>query len=261
MIPYVPHPTLELGPYTLEAFPVFVGAAIVAQFQIVLRRAPRSGIERRQASTLLGWAIGIGLLSAHVFDVVLYTPELLLENPLVLFAVWGTLSSFGGMLGGLLGLYLVMRRMRMAPAAMGGFVDCLLFALPFTLAIGRAGCALKHDHPGIVSSHWLAVAFPGASRFDLGVLEFLAMLPIAAAFAWLGRKPRPTGFWFGLFFVLYGPLRFVLDALRVADARYLGWTPGQYLAVAAALLGAAVLFYALRRPAAAPSPAPHHAKE
>lgn len=246
MIPYFPHPTLELGSYTVGAFPLFVGAAIVAQFQIVMRRAPAFGFARNEASSLLGWAIFLGIVGAHVFDVVVYTPEKLAENPLLLFALWGTLSSFGGMLGGVGGLLVVMHRKGMGRGEMARFVDCLFMALPVTLAIGRAGCALKHDHPGVVSSHWLAVDYPGAARFDLGLLEFLYMVPVAVLFMWLARRPRPTGLYVGLFFALYGPVRFMLDTLRISDVRYAGWTPGQYMSVLATVLGVTVLVLALR---------------
>ena len=64
---------------------------------------------------------------------------------------------------------------------------------------------------------------------------------------WVARRAWPPGFYGGLFFALYGPVRFLLDTLRVADARYLGWTPAQYLSLLGALLGAAVLFAAFRR--------------
>ncbi len=225
---------------------MLVGIAIVVQFQIVLRRAPERGIDRRTASTLAVWAIFLGLVGAHVFDVVAYQPERLLENPLVLFAFWGGLSSMGGMLGGLLGLYVVMRHKAMSGADMLRFVDCLIYALPFTLAVGRAGCALQHDHPGVSSSHWLAVQFPDGPRFDLGLLEFLYVGAMAGLFWLLGRRRWPDGFFIGLFFALYGPVRFAMDTLRVAEARYLGWTPGQYLSVLATLVGVGSLLYVLR---------------
>jgi phosphatidylglycerol:prolipoprotein diacylglycerol transferase len=246
LLPYIPQPTLDLGFYRIEAFVVLVAAAVVTEFQIVMRRAPRHGIAPRTASSLLGWAIGLGLLSAHVFDVVAYYPERLAENPLELLRFWGGVSSFGGMLGGLLGLGLVMRRRGMSAAEQLRFVDVLIFALPFTLAVGRLGCALQHDHPGVSSSHWLAVAFPDGPRFDLGLLEFFYVSGLAALFALLGRRPRPDGFYLGLFFLAYGPVRFVLDALRVSEARYLGWTPGQYLSLVAAAAGAWTLFAVLR---------------
>ena len=72
MFPYVEHPVLDLGFYRLEAFVVLVALAIVTEFQIVVRRAPHHGIDRASAASLLGWAIGLGIVSAHVFDVIAY---------------------------------------------------------------------------------------------------------------------------------------------------------------------------------------------
>jgi phosphatidylglycerol:prolipoprotein diacylglycerol transferase len=133
------------------------------------------------------------------------------------------------------------------------FVDCLIYALPFTLAVGRVGCALLHDHPGASSEHWLAVAFPDGPRFDLGLLEALYAAALAAVFALLGRRSWPDGFFIGLFFAAYGPARFALDSLRVSEARYFGWTPGQYLSLLAAGVGVWTLFVALRSRRAAGS--------
>jgi len=253
VFPYIEHPSLDLGFFRLEAFPVLAAIAIVVQFQIVMRRAPRFGFDRVTTSTLVGWAILLGLVSAHVFDVLAYTPERLAANPLELLRVWGGLSSFGGMVGGLLGLYLVMRLRGMSAAEMTRFVDVLIYALPFTLAVGRLGCALQHDHPGVSSAHWLAVQYPDGPRFDLGLLEFLYLVPVAALFAWLGRRRWPDGFFIGLFFALYGPVRFTMDSLRIAEARYFEWTPGQYLSVAATLIGVGILLAVLRRPRPEPA--------
>ena len=246
MLPYIEHPVLDLGFYRIEAFPVLVLIAIIVHFQIVMRRAPRHGIDRVTTSTLLGWAMALGLVGAHVFDVFAYYPERLRENPLELLRVWGGLSSMGGMLCGLLGLYGVMLYREMSGRDMLRFVDCLIFALPFTLAIGRLGCALQHDHPGVSSSHWLAVRFPDGPRFDLGLLECLYTTGMVLVFLALDRRPRFTGFYLGLFFLLYGPVRFAMDSLRVADIRYFGWTPAQYLSILATLAGAAMLAWAWR---------------
>ena len=256
MFPYIPHPTLDLGFYTVEAFSVLVVVAVIVQFQITLRRAPSAGIARETASSLVGWAIGLGLVSAHVFDVVAYTPEKLRQNPLVLLEIWGSLSSLGGMAGGLLGIWIVMRIKQLDAAAMLRFFDVLVYALPFTLAVGRLGCALQHDHPGVSSNHWLAVQFPEGPRFDLGLLECLYVSGVALVFFLLGRQPRPGGFFIGLFFALYGPVRFAMDTLRVGEARYAGWTPGQYLAVLGTIIGIGILGWVLTRPrdAAAGSP-------
>lgn len=247
MIPYIPHPTLEIGGYELTAFRTLVLAAVLVHFFLVVRYADRFRVDVQQAGNLCIWAIAIGLMSAHVFDMLFYFPEQVRANPLVLLEFWGTLSSTGGMLGGILGLLVVMKIQKVPPLDVARFMDLCLFALPFTLGVGRLGCALQHDHLGRSSTHFLAVAFPDGPRFDLGVLEFLVCCAIAGLFLVLVRKPRPLGFFFGLYWLLYGPARFGLDVLRTDDARYLGLTPAQVLMILATLVGAFVLWKAQQR--------------
>jgi phosphatidylglycerol:prolipoprotein diacylglycerol transferase len=247
VIPYVEHPILEIGSYPLQAFRVLALLAIVVEYAIVVRRAPRHGFSSEEASSLVAWGTVLGLVSAHVFDVIAYYPERLRADPLELFRVWGSLSSWGGMVGGLTGLGIVAYRRGLGAVGVLRFFDLCIYALPFTLAVGRFGCALQHDHLGVPSTHFLAVNFPTGPRFDLGMLEFLYLIPVCLLFYALGRKPRPLGFFSGLFFALYGPARFAMDALRNEDARYLGWTPAQYLCVAAAVAGASLVMWSLRR--------------
>ena len=247
MFPYVEHPVLSIGSYQLQAFRVLALTAIAVEYVIVAQRAQRHGFTADAASSLISWAVVLGMVSSHVFDVIFYYPERLRADPLELFRIWGSLSSWGGMVGGISGLAFVAWRRGLGAEGVLRFVDLALYALPFTLAVGRLGCALQHDHLGVASTHFLAVNFPTGPRFDLGLLEFLYLLPVSLLFFTLGRRPRPAGFFLGLFFALYGPARFVMDTLRSDDARYLGWTPAQYLCVATALAGAALLAWSLHR--------------
>lgn len=258
MIPFVEHPTAEVFGYTLQAFRVLALLAIVVQVELTVRRAPRVGIAREVAGSLIAWAVGIGLVSAHVFDVLAYRPEVLRTDPLELLRVWGELASTGGMLGGIAGLVWVARRKGMGGAELLRFLDVVMFALPFTLAVGRLGCALQHDHLGAASTSLLAVRFPdgppwGGPRFDLGLLETLLCVGIAAAFVALERAKaqglRTPGFFFAAFFALYGPGRFALDFLRVGEARYAGLTPAQWLMLGA---GAAAIAWLVRSGRAQP---------
>ena len=251
MFPYIEHPVLPIGSYQLQAFRVLALTAIAVEYGIVVKRAPRHGFSSDEASSLISWAVVIGMISSHVFDALFYYPERVRADPLELLRVWGSLSSWGGMVGGISGLALVAWRRGLGPLGVLRFLDLTLYALPFTLAVGRLGCALQHDHLGLASTSFLAVNFPTGPRFDLGLLEFLYLVPVALLFFVLGRRPRPPGFYLGLFFALYGPARFAMDALREEDARYLGWTPAQYLCVVTAFAGAALVFWSLRRARAA----------
>jgi phosphatidylglycerol:prolipoprotein diacylglycerol transferase len=246
LFPYVEQPVVHVVGHPIAAFQILVCLAVIVGHEIVVRRASRRGFDREVASSLVAWTIFLGFVGSHVFDIVLYTPERLLENPLQIFAIWGQMSSFGGIFGGMLGAVFVCWRRRLSREQLTTFIDLVAFAFPFAWIFGRAGCALAHDHLGIRSDHWLAVRFPEGPRFDLGLLELLYTFVIAGVFLALDRHSRPTGFFIALFFVLYGPVRFILDTLRTEDARYLGWTPGMYASIAMTLLGVGALV-ALRR--------------
>lgn len=252
MFPYVEQPVFRVGSHPIAAFQILVCVAVIVGHEIVVRRTVRLGIvTAAAASSLTVWMILVGFVTSHVFDVIAYAPKTVLDDPLVLLEVWGSMSSFGGIFGGMLAAVVVARRHHLSPQKIFAYVDAVAFAFPFAWIFGRAGCALAHDHLGIRTDHWLAVRFPDGPRLDLGLLELVFTLGIAALFLLLDRKPRPTGLFLATFFTLYGPVRFALDRLRTEDARYLGWTPGMYGSLAATLIGIAALLalWRLGRPA------------
>lgn len=153
-------------------------------------------------------------------------------------------------------------------------LDGVAFSLPFAWAVGRLGCTFAHDHPGRITTFFLgrsleteaarafitgvyaavgrAAELPppsslaGMAFHDLGWYEFLYLsLVMVPVFLWLDRKERRPGFWVGAFVLLYAPVRFLLDFLRVGDARYLALTPAQWVAAGALVTGA--LYAAVRR--------------
>jgi phosphatidylglycerol---prolipoprotein diacylglyceryl transferase len=241
VIPYVTEPVWTLFGARITFFQLCVFASVIVGFEIVVRRATRKGWDRHDALNLVLWTILLGFVGSHAFDVIFYRPAELRQNPLLLLEIWGSMSSFGGLIGGIAGGLFVLWRRKVSAAKAFQFFDVVAFAFPFSWIFGRLGCAVAHDHIGIASTSFLAVRFPGQSMFDLGLLEFLYTLVIATIVLIADRKPRPTGFFLALFFTLYGPVRFALDMLRTGDERYLGWTPGQYAALAATLFGIGLL--------------------
>lgn len=230
MIPYFEAPTIALGGFTIHAFSVTSALAVVTGVTLVVRRAPAHGIAVHDAKQLVVWTVVAGFVGSHLFSTLAYFPRQVLGNPLELLRIWGGMSSFGGMLGGMAGAWLVMRRWGWTIRRRLAFIDLVAWAFPFAWLFGRLGCFLVHDHIGVPSTLWLAVDFPAGPRWDLGLLELIATVPIAGLFAWLARVHRANGLYLCSFFLLYSPARFGLDMLRVADTRYWGLTPGQYMA-------------------------------
>jgi len=79
-------------------------------------------------------------------------------------------TSSGGLFGGVVGFLFYARR---HPVDVWRSADAIAFGLPVGWLFGRIACASIHDHPGVRSVSPFAVAWPGGSRFDLGLLEFM----------------------------------------------------------------------------------------
>lgn len=270
-MPYFEHPSLSVGPLTVHAFGVVTATAVAVGLWLARRRAGASGLDLEVHDGLAWYSLVFGFLGAHVYSVVLYFPEELTRDPFLLFRVWENISSTGGLLGGALGIWVYLGRHRLLLDVRERrlHVDAIAYALPFAWAIGRLACTLAHDHPGTITTFPLSIeleaeqarefvrnVYTGASRanelptagtlsqmgfHDLGWYEFLYLALVAVPiFAYLDRKPRPSGFWVVAFVAVYGPVRFLLDFLRVADSRYAGLTPAQW-AILAVLLASAAL--------------------
>lgn len=174
-------------------------------------------------------------------DRLVYFPGETLADPLSLFRLWESLSSFGGFVGGTVGALLFFRT-HAAPGSTWKYVDSFAYAFPFGWIFGRAGCFVAFDHPGRATTFVLGQVYKdGVVRHNLGLDEAIYTVLLAALFHVLGRRPRAPGFFLGLFMVLYAPFRFAADFLRIVDVRYHGLTPGQYGCIALALAGAAIL--------------------
>jgi phosphatidylglycerol:prolipoprotein diacylglycerol transferase len=270
VLPYLEQPAWHVGPLTIHAFGVAVALAAWLGLTLVQQRFARLGLDPLFGQRLGGWILVGGIVGAHVFSVLFYFPHEFRRDPWMILRVWEDISSFGGFLGGLIAalLFFYLRAPNKDPHTKLAYLDAIAFVFPAALAIGRFGCALAHDHPGTVTTFPLAISLrtdaamdylngvyraaglvlPQNARtmgfHDLGLYEFLFLtLAVVPAFISWNRHPRPVGFFLVAFAWLYLPVRFGLDMLRVADARYVGLTPAQWVA---AMIMAALPFVVVR---------------
>ena len=273
MLPYFEQPVWQIGPITIHAFGIVVAVAAWGGLTLVQRRFARLGLDPVLGQRLGGWMLVGGILGAHLFSVLFYFPDRLRQDPWLLLRIWEDISSIGGFLGGVAGaaIFFATRARELERSSKLAYLDAIAFVFPAALAIGRFGCTLAHDHPGTVTSFPLAISlrtdaaldymstiyrdaglvFPqGASTMgfhDLGLYEFLFLsLIVVPLFVRWNRRQRPTGFYVAAFAALYLPVRFAFDMLRVADVRYIGLTPAQWVA---ALVMVALPFFAVRHKA------------
>lgn len=256
MIPYFQIPPLRIGPLSVQPFGVLAAAGVYLASVLLLRRAREEGLDPTPLNSFATWALVGGIVGGHLVHLFLYHPEELRSGgALQILKVWDGLSSTGGVLGGLLAGGAFFRARRLSFAAYG---DVFALSVAPGWAVARLGCFSVHDHPGVLTTFPLAVAFPGGARHDLGLYDALLLTAITAVLYALRRRGELRGLLLALLALLYGAGRFALDFLRArdipyADARYSGLTPAQWFCIALVAYGAARLVARLRdRPAATP---------
>ena len=243
MFPYFDTSDWHVGPMRVHPFIILVALGCLVGWLVTARRAARDGFSQEQISELALWMFGVGFAAANLMTLA-YVPRAsldLMHHPSRFMTIpWG-LSSFGGFAGGLIGAALFFRVHRIPRDGKLAILDAVGFAVPFGWAIGRMGCYLVHDHPGIRTSSWLGVRYPGGTRYDLALLESFFLLALAAAFLILGKERRPRGFFRVLLFLSYGTFRLLEDRVTIAPHRYLGWSVDQIAAAVMIALGLAGL--------------------
>lgn len=255
-LPYLEAQELHVGGMSIHPFGILVASGVLVTSLRIVRRATQRGLARTKIESFSSYILVSSFFFSHVLDVLMYRPQDALKNPLELLMVWHGISSYGGFIGCLIGAF-VWSKLKKEPLFPYGDQAAAVF--PVGWMFGRAGCSIAHDHVGRLSSSPLAVAFPeglyfpSGPRFDLGLLELMAMIPIAIAIGVYAHKPRRAGSITGLLCVLYAPIRFPLDALRAtdiagADARYFHFTPAQWLSLALFVVGVWLLVRSRTQP-------------
>lgn len=228
MIPFFSSQTYTFFGLTLQTWGTFQALAFAAGTWVAYRRAKSKGLDGQHVLDVAFWIFLASFVGSRVFHVLVYEPGYYLAHP------WDAIDPrkpgfaiFGGFIGAAVAFFWYARRYALDWIS---YADALIWGLPLGCGIGRIGCFLIHDHPGTLTHFFLGVNYPdGTTRHDLGLYLSLIGFATGGVFLYLNRKPRASGFWFGAYMLIEAVARFGLDFLRVADARYLGLTPTQYL--------------------------------
>ncbi len=254
MIPYFQSPVLNLPlGQRIDLFGV-LSAAGVALGVYLGARAARKYWPGNDAALhgVAPWAVFFGLYGGHFLHLFGYHPELLtMKDPFLVVRFWEGLSSMGGVLGALVGIFVYFRRIK---TPVSPYLDALALGAAPGWMVARIGCFLVHDHPGVLTTFPLAVNFPvreyGGPRHDLGLYDTIALGLISILLYALARSRPKQGRLMGVLAVTYSAQRFFTDFLRASDLsfvdrRFFGLTPGQYVVLG--LFGVGV--WLLTRPA------------
>lgn len=247
-----------LGPVTVRWYGIAYVLGFICAALVIWHLAKRWRVRVNEDAllTIMVCAIIGIIVGGRLGYVLFYGNGAYLQNPLEIFALnHGGMSFHGGLIGALLS-GIVAAKFTGIPYLTLADLGCV--AAPLGLFFGRLANFVNGELWGAPTDLPWGVVFGGAagnfprhpSQLYEAVLEGIVIFCVLFA---LSRKlpPRPRGTFLGIFLVMYGAFRFLVEFVREPDVQlgYLwgGWlTMGQLLSVPLIVVGVCVLIYAVR---------------
>lgn len=225
-----PSPILAtIGPINIYWYGFFVVSGILSALTVSLYLAKLYNIKSDIIIDLAFWLIVGGLIGARVYEVFLELPYYL-ASPLSILKVWqGGLAIHGALIGGLISLWLFLKKYNHDFWQLAGVIS---LGLPLGQAIGRWGNYFNQELFGLPTNLPWGIPINPANRpwlyenyeyfhptflyESLGnFIIFLILLSIN--FYWIKKSKKTSGFQLILFsyLFLYSCLRFALEFIRL----------------------------------------------
>lgn len=285
----IPDPVaIHLGPVAIHwyglmyvlAFAMFIA---LGRLRIKQPHIAQQGWTKEDLDDMLFYGMLGVVLGGRLGYILFYDLKTYIADPLQMLKVWqGGMSFHGGLLGVLVAALWWARKHRVHFFDVVDFVAPLV---PLGLGFGRLGNWINGELWGKPTDGSWGVVFPASlpgelqglshnalqAMFDSGMLNQYARHPsqlyqmvwegivMFTLLWWFSSKPRPRYAVSGMFALLYGLFRFVVEFVRLPDAQlgYLafGWlTMGQLLSLPLVALGLFWLWKSRSQPTLQPQP-------
>ncbi len=246
----------RLGPLKLYSFGLMVVLAFLSAAWITVKELRRKGIQPDNMDTYPLLALVAGILGARVYYLIAHFQDVL-RDPVHAVVSGSGLTWYGGALGGVIA---TLGWAKHKGQSLWAMCDAFAPGLSVAYAVGRIGCHLSGDGDygkpttlpwGYSYAKGIVPSPPGVLCHPTPLYEFFAMMLVFAALWRLRKHLHGNGQLFGIYLVLAGTERFLIEFLRLNTPVLLNLTVAQWTSILAVLLGA-ILFWS-RRPASGAS--------
>jgi phosphatidylglycerol:prolipoprotein diacylglycerol transferase len=254
------YPYINIGPIHLGTFGLLLWLAAVAATVVLHKNFIRHEVSA-DALNVVAMVVVAGVLGAKTWHELQNIHDLRFAmrqiaapgwhhpfDVLVGFLHWfqAGFAWFGGMLAGVAMLMWQGRIAKVGPVRM---LDLASPAAAIGYGVGRIGCLTSGDGDYGIPTHlpWgvhmrpdALVPTPNLVQ-PTPVYELLFSLALAWLLWWLGKKIRPIGWITGLYLVLSGLGRFLVEFVRINPRIYWGMSNAQVAAIGSVVVGAIVM--------------------
>lgn len=216
----------------------------------------RAPISREQVNDLIFWVVLGVLIGGRLGYMLFYARELLVNDPLRLFAIWqGGMSFHGGLLGVIVAMAVFAWRKSISLLSLA---DASCIPVPVGLLLGRLANFVNGELWGRPTDVAWGVIFPRAgdiarhpSQLYHAALEGLFLFLVLHFLSRRTSILKRPGMLAGVFFLSYGILRSLVEPFREPEIyvgpAYFGITMGIALSIPMVFLGAGLIIHAYLR--------------
>jgi phosphatidylglycerol---prolipoprotein diacylglyceryl transferase len=270
MIPVLFH----LGPLTVYSFGLMMALGFLAADYVIRLECIRRGLDPEYSSSIVIAAAVAGLIGSRVYAILDDLPTYLADPKSMIFSGSGFVF-YGGMIGGLIGAYLVSRWYRIG---LGVTMDMCGPALAIGQAIGRIGCQLSGDgdwglpstvpwamsYPKAIvgwnsdtvlklDEHYRLVSgyFPGVRVHPAPIYETILYVGVFAILWSMRKTSHPAGRVMYWYLLLGGAARFIVEFWRINPRVFYMLSEAQLIAIGMMVIGGVALILSREKAPAA----------
>ena len=260
MIPVLFH----LGPLTVYSYGLMMALGFLAADYVIRLECIRRGLDPEYSSSIVIAAAVAGLIGSRVYAILDDLPTYLADPKSMIFSGSGFVF-YGGMIGGLLGAYLVSRWYRIG---LGVTMDMCGPALAIGQAIGRIGCQLSGDgdwglpstvpwamsYPRAIvgwnsdtvlklDDHYRLVSgfFPGVRVHPAPIYETILYVGVFTILWSMRKTSHPAGRIMYWYLLLGGAARFIVEFWRINPRVFYMLSEAQLIAIGMMVIGGVAL--------------------
>lgn len=252
---------LQLGPFTLRFYALFILVGIVLGIVLTATRLRERGVKASVAVDVAIWAVPFGIIGGRAYHVLTHPNDYFAPGVdwTSVFRIWeGGLAIYGAIAFGAVGAWLGCRSVGVRFLS---FADALAPGLLLAQAVGRWGNYFNSELFGIPTTlPWGLEIAKSNPAYPLGLPEGVLFHPTflyeslwsllgVALLLLVDRKFKPQwGRLFALYLVYYSVGRAVIETIRIDPAAILlGMRMNVWSALAGVAIGAALYLYSKRR--------------
>lgn len=256
--------TIPIGQIEIHTYGLILGIALIVGIWIFLRLTPDEVTNSLRISVEL--FLSILIVSALIVGrlaFVLVSIKLFINNPLSILYIWeGGMTIFGIIAGGFIGYYVSWFFFIKHSQNFFTIPDIAVIALAAGQAIGRWGNFINEELYGIPTKSPISIyispenRLPGYTHHDhfhpAFLYESLMMTTVTGILYIIHRHPHnkttECGLLTGLYLLLYGSVRLVMERIRIDQSAVIGpLKPADLAGITLILIGLGIILYVKRK--------------